>query len=152
MENSKIRPIDANALTTKLQEVIAHKGMGAAIAGLIIQLIESLPTIDAAPVVHCKDCMYRDTERCFAAPWEEDYKTLFDDDGFCSAGKKGARIEVFYFGPGALNSCDIHHAEEGEGWYATDFDAQQQRNIKTTVYESKEALKADLCSGKVSFS
>ena len=45
MEN-EVRMIDANALTEKLREAEAHKGMGAAIAGLLIRYIGKMPTID----------------------------------------------------------------------------------------------------------
>lgn len=45
MEN-EVRLIDANALTEKLREAEAHKGMGAAIAGLLIRYIGKMPTID----------------------------------------------------------------------------------------------------------
>jgi hypothetical protein len=43
---NEVRPIDANALTEKLREAEAHKGMGAAIAGLLIRYIGKMPTID----------------------------------------------------------------------------------------------------------
>ena len=47
-----MRLIDADALIEKLQEAVAHKGMGAAIAGILIRYIEKLPTIEAEPVRH----------------------------------------------------------------------------------------------------
>lgn len=44
--------IDVDVLMEKLQDAAAHKGLGAAIAGILIQFIETLPTVDAVPVVH----------------------------------------------------------------------------------------------------
>ena len=44
--------IDVDVLMEKLQDAAAHKGLGAAIAGILIQFIETLPIIDATPVVH----------------------------------------------------------------------------------------------------
>ena len=49
---SEKRLIDPEVLIQKLQEAVAHKGMGAAIAGILIRYIESLPTVDAVEVVH----------------------------------------------------------------------------------------------------
>lgn len=43
---NEVRMIDANALTEKLREAEAHKGMGAAIAGLLVRYIGKMPTID----------------------------------------------------------------------------------------------------------
>lgn len=45
MEN-EVRLIDANALIEKLREAEARKGLGAAIAGLLIRYIGKMPTID----------------------------------------------------------------------------------------------------------
>lgn len=41
-----MRLIDANVLIERLREAEAHKGMGAAIAGLLIRYIGKMPTID----------------------------------------------------------------------------------------------------------
>lgn len=43
---NEVRLIDANALIEKLREAEAQKGMGAAIAGLLIRYIGKMPTID----------------------------------------------------------------------------------------------------------
>lgn len=50
-------------------------------------VLESLPTIDAVPVVRCKDCKYRDTEDglCEGRGWP---MQLVPDDGFCDKGKR----------------------------------------------------------------
>lgn len=44
--------IEREALLVKLREAVSHKGMGAAIAGVLIRYIESIPTADVVEVVH----------------------------------------------------------------------------------------------------
>ena len=82
--------IDADVLTEKLQDAAAHKGLGAAIAGILIQFIETLPIVDAVPVVRCKDCKFRfrnnghDKNGCPIT----DSDIWMDDSGFCSYGER----------------------------------------------------------------
>ncbi len=49
--------------------------------------IEALPTIDAVPVVRCKDCKHRDEEKgfCEGRGWP---MQLVPDDGFCDKGER----------------------------------------------------------------
>ena len=81
--------IDVDVLMEKLQDAAAHKGLGVAIAGILIQFIETLPTVDAVPVVRCKDCKFRfrnnghDKNGCPIT----DSDIWMDDNGFCSCGK-----------------------------------------------------------------
>lgn len=56
----------------------------------MVQIIKNMPTIDAVPVVRCKDCKYsehwyRDKKRCFF--WHEVGIGVFED-GFCSYGER----------------------------------------------------------------
>ena len=44
--------VDVDVLVEELQKAAAHKGLGAAIAGIILEFIETLPAIDVVPVVH----------------------------------------------------------------------------------------------------
>jgi len=44
--------IERGALIAKLQEVANRKGIGAAIAGIIIQLIKNIPAADVVEVKH----------------------------------------------------------------------------------------------------
>ena len=44
--------IEREAVLVKLREAVQHKGMGAAIAGILIRYIEKIPAADVAPVVH----------------------------------------------------------------------------------------------------
>lgn len=53
--------------------------------------LADVPTVDAVPVVRCRECKYRKTERC-QMYWEsedgrEQYSWETDDD-FCSSGKR----------------------------------------------------------------
>ena len=49
--------------------------------------LENAPTIDAVPVVRCKDCKHRDTENglCEGRGWP---MQLVPDDGYCDKGEK----------------------------------------------------------------
>lgn len=52
--------------------------------------VEVQPSVEAEPVVRCKDCKnsehwYRDRRRCFL--WSEDGVSVFDN-GFCNYGEK----------------------------------------------------------------
>lgn len=50
-----------------------------------INTIELQPTVDAVPVVRCKDCTHRkDPERCPAAGW----KFALEPYDFCSYGEQ----------------------------------------------------------------
>ena len=57
--------IEREAVLVKLREAVKHKGMGAAIAGILIRYIESIPAVDAAPV-----------------PQEYAYFTTMDDENY----------------------------------------------------------------------
>ena len=47
-------------------------------------IIQEMPTVDAVPVVRCRDCKYHDGIRCFR--WNSTIITGFDD--FCSNGEQ----------------------------------------------------------------
>lgn len=88
MQND-VRLIDANALEFVLDPYNVMNGVGfagrcggktAAMVGTALKhMIDNAPTIDAVPVVRCKDCKYRHcSEYCECRP----------DDAFCSDGEK----------------------------------------------------------------
>lgn len=52
--------------------------------GAFQALIESMPTVDAVPVVRCKDCKKRYTPWCFAHRHGES-----KDDFYCADGERG---------------------------------------------------------------
>ena len=67
------------------EEVYAYKlGWNDAIDAIV----ESAPTVDAVPVVRCKDCKYSRPKKSgiklHCAWW---YRSVYDDD-FCSSGKR----------------------------------------------------------------
>ena len=50
--------------------------------------IEALPTIDAVPVVRCKDCKYWEEESTFCLNKEGCYGSETTADWFCADGKE----------------------------------------------------------------
>ena len=102
------RPIDANALIEEIRELLYTENRPSMILNNFSQMcfnsaielaeIKALeaPTIDAVPVVRCRECKYRGDElkcpMCFDEWDEEDPgflridKTV--DDGFCHMGAK----------------------------------------------------------------
>ena len=57
----------------------------------LIELIEKAPTIDAVPVVRCRECKYRGTDDCIfhikGEPADEELLLKLDND-FCSYGER----------------------------------------------------------------
>lgn len=83
-----MRLIDADALI-KGGWVLERHGISNSL--LSVMSLADVPTVDAEPVVRCKDCKYRKTERC-QMYWEsEDGREQYNwetDDDFCSSGKR----------------------------------------------------------------
>ena len=50
-------------------------------------MIESLPSIDAVPVIRCKDCKIRYTDRCGMFDVEAEWEWT-EDNGFCQYGER----------------------------------------------------------------
>jgi hypothetical protein len=75
-----MRLIDADALMEKLPVVEKDKQISliGAVADVVV-LISDAPTIDAVPVVRCKDCKYRFTDNC---PMFFEELTYNEDDGY----------------------------------------------------------------------
>ena len=78
------RLIDADALCK------ACKSNGSKCTGKDCE-VPGMPTIDAVPVVRCRDCRNRYTTKCTMnyecseCGWQWDWTT---DDGFCSSGQR----------------------------------------------------------------
>lgn len=68
-----MRPIDADALASNV--------MDASNADQALAMIDDAPTIDAVPVVRCRECVHR--EKCFKY-----CKPLYDPDWFCADGQR----------------------------------------------------------------
>nr|DAM99256.1 MAG TPA: hypothetical protein [Caudoviricetes sp.] len=55
----------------------------------ILDLVDSIPTVDVVPVVRCKDCKYRD-----GAPGQPNILCAqMHEDDFCSYGERRAEKE-----------------------------------------------------------
>ena len=84
MANEK-RLIDANALQMVLLPITSaleheYGSLGGAVSG-VIKHIDSAPTIDAVPVIRCRDCKHR-----YSDSWCE---YVDDDDNFyCARGER----------------------------------------------------------------
>ena len=78
-----MRPIDADVLRKKISDVHENKN--------IYQMIDEMPTVDAVPVVRCKDCKYYKVEggQCPADnTGDRYYSWIPDPDWFCADGEK----------------------------------------------------------------
>jgi hypothetical protein len=85
-----MRLIDADELIKLREDVIA----GRLNVGSEGDLVDLCPTIDAVPVVRCKDCKHFETPYCMlcktrigAGYWSHDMAYRKPDD-FCSYGKR----------------------------------------------------------------
>ncbi len=73
-----MRLIDADILKIAFEE----KGL----SPVTNRIVDNVPTVDAEPVVHCKDCFSRDKYGYCTTPMGEiGYRRVYDDD-FCSCG------------------------------------------------------------------
>ena len=83
-----MRLIDADALLSQYNEsAIVELGEYGDGCLDIISDIEHAPTIDAVPVVRCKDCKYKMGDIC-ACPMAVGWDALEpEDDDFCSRGE-----------------------------------------------------------------
>jgi len=87
-----MRLIDADALKYRREDYGGYDDIGIeerkrGILYLLEKDIATAPTIDAVPVVRCKDCKHRDAEEgfCEGRGWP---MQLVPDDGFCDKGKR----------------------------------------------------------------
>lgn len=90
-----MRPIDGDTVDKVIYEEIplayfwgrsltsANKNVAA-----IRERIAQIPTLDAAPVVRCKDCVYLGCVQCALANEYNQYRPGVDPDWFCAKGKR----------------------------------------------------------------
>ena len=81
-----VRLIDADAIEHCL--VIGGRRHGKTIISEIIRrAIQTAPTVDAVPVIRCKECKYNNGGRC---SWHggAGYKWIVDDDDYCSCAER----------------------------------------------------------------
>lgn len=94
----EMRLIDANALKKRLDNLEAsgghkyyRKGMDDTLHFHMPNIIDEIPTVDAVPVVRCKDCKHRGTDYCIfhinGEPADEELLKKLDND-FCSYGER----------------------------------------------------------------
>ena len=76
-----MRLIDAEQIGLTDMEIIMCDGSYKKVLEMLIDKIDNAPTIDAVPVVRCKDCEYWDELYCC------DLLTQ-DEMGFCKWGKR----------------------------------------------------------------
>ena len=102
-----MRLIDGNALMkTVFNDVVLVDGEVKGVGLILAETVDKAPTIDAVPVVRCRECKHRYTENCpmyfHDFYWLEGYGEYVDDDTdhteddyFCPKGerKEGADNE-----------------------------------------------------------
>lgn len=71
-----MRLIDADALLDRIPNLYERREVS--------RWVDDAPTVDAVPVVRCRDCKHHDGIRCFR--WNSTIITGFDD--FCSNGEQ----------------------------------------------------------------
>ena len=77
-----MRLIDADALIALIKKRIKNS----MIIGWLCSIIRDAPTIDAVPVVRCKDCKYWEHGDCYRLE-------LSRPDDFCSYGEKKEGVD-----------------------------------------------------------
>ena len=89
-----MRLIDADAVSNKLEEIASepdyqHEGEDWMTGVIIAQTeVDFAPTIDAVPVVRCKDCKYKNFDG-IGGLWCGRHSMYIDDvEGFCSYGER----------------------------------------------------------------
>ena len=82
-----MRLIDADALKENIQSHDRYV-LSPVITSVLLHMIGNQPTVEAEPVVRCKDCKYRqDDDFCGGRGWPAQ---LVPDDGYCD---RGARMD-----------------------------------------------------------
>ena len=98
MGGTSMRLIDANALISYMDEC-SKESRFRVYYGYAKSFIDDAPTIDAVPVVRCRECKHRYTENCpmyfHDSYWHEGYEEYVDDDTdhteddyFCPKGER----------------------------------------------------------------
>ena len=95
-----MRTIDADALMkTVFNDVVLVDGEVKGVGLIRAETVDNAPTIDAVPVVRCRECKHRYTENCpmyfHDFYWLEGYGEYVDDDTdhteddyFCPKGER----------------------------------------------------------------
>ena len=95
-----MRPIDGDLLMkTVFNDVVLVDGEVKGVGLILAETVDNAPTIDAVPVVRCRECKHRYTENCpmyfHDFYWLEGYGEYVDDDTdhteddyFCQKGER----------------------------------------------------------------
>ena len=94
-----MRLIDADELVRDIDELSKDAGFYRPIYEGVKNSVDSLPTIDAVPVVRCKDCIHRNKKKCPLVMVRLDVKTngtikevleqnYVDEDFWCKDGEQ----------------------------------------------------------------
>ena len=95
-----MRPIDGDLLMkTVFNDVVLVDGEVKGVGLILAETVDNAPTIDAVPVVRCRECKHRYTENCpmyfHDFYWLEGYGEYVDDDTdhteddyFCPKGER----------------------------------------------------------------
>ena len=97
-----MRLIDADTLLNKLDSICVEKMNSAHPCYIctlcplsdMVDVIDDAPTVDAVPVVRCKDCKHNSLSRRSGNAWCELGIELFQLYDFCSKGERRDEDEV----------------------------------------------------------
>ena len=88
-----MRLIDADKLKEYFKEYTTHSGIQVSLDRYALKVIEEEPTVDAVPVIRCKDCKHCMIFSMFTSKWyvccrnEKGVNVKADD--FCSYAERG---------------------------------------------------------------
>jgi len=84
-----MRLIDADSIPyTMLYKEIWMKGTGEEVKGVWKSDIDNMPTIDAVPVVRCKDCRFHEDEQPGMVYCPATVGGWVENDWFCKGGER----------------------------------------------------------------
>ena len=91
-----MRLIDADELIETSDVFIVHTKEYGSIEVISVDAVGDAPTVDAVPVVRCRECKYRGTDDCIfhikGEPADEELLLKLDND-FCSYGKRKGEVD-----------------------------------------------------------
>lgn len=92
---SDVRLIDANALMKNIGKIPQLRGIT---YGRMKNAVEETPTIDAVPVVRCRECKH-------FVKYDDDYHDVYHCDGYCE--KIAYIMDGYYHGAENRNADDF---------------------------------------------
>ena len=84
-----MRPIDADALMkTVFNDVVLVDGEVKGVGLILAETVDNAPTIDAVPVVRCKDCKYHEDEEIGMVYCPNALGGWVRENWFCADGER----------------------------------------------------------------